>query len=973
MTKPIDGTTPSGREPEATTGTQELSWQSAMDVPKDGSPATPPADSMAAAPEGNGEKASIPEPGPVDFVLAGPPSSPTADDGPEKEEPGIEQTSAFGDKGKDADALWASLSKDAPEAPEASAVPGAPSGMEPDSKGKKEKAAKQKPAKTRVPSAGPFGGKSFGPVVPARPMMLDEEGNLVPTPATLTSRLFTALALIPIILPIVLFLAQVVFTLDTRALWYSDEVRYASAYKSMVDSGEWLVMHLNGAVYPDKPPLFFWFLHGLDEAAKAILPLVPFSITVTQNMLFFAGVAISGLLCLLATHALASLVGRVDRRTVLAADLVLLSGFFFAAMAHYLRMDLLFAAFITFSHVFLFHAWVRDKAPLLMVLGYLCAGAAVLVKGPLGLAFPLLAGLCFLIWQGRFLRFFKLDSLFGLVVGLAVPGVWLALAWMNAGDDFLNNILHKQILARALDTWHHAEPWYHYLITFPLIWLPWTLILLFLPWGRFLNKGMRDGIKTSRTKDGAGIAYLWCAFLPGAVLLSLVSIKLPVYCLPLFPPLAILCARAVLQMRPFASSCLQYTLAIILAVLGLALVLMPAAPGNYLPIPFVPRGVMVLGGVCLFFACVLGFLIKPRRGEGSILILALFAVAFAYPAWTVTAPSLDAFLSPKAQAEVIATYRDAGYVPATYKVYPGTYTYYAGPMRDCASWEEALAETEKSPKMILALRASFWDNLENKPAGFAEVNRQTIAERDYVLVARPPLGGEKSPAEGQPEAPAPDQTPEMTPPSEAAPVPEASPALAASPAEPAGAAAPETPEAAPAAEPAAETPDTAVPASEGAAQPEQGAAAQEGFRGLFAQNILREQAHTMNTRLCPGRRRRVPPPLEVSCGSSCAPSRKRWRRPGTPLCPVFCRRWNRPGTASLCSGGISPNWRSWPWFPRPIPTALCAAGWTAPIRGISARAWKPLCGPKLLRFPANCCPWGKPWPFPPKTRPFPIL
>ncbi|MCC8193904.1 MAG: hypothetical protein LIP28_04590, partial [Deltaproteobacteria bacterium] len=464
MTKPIDGTLPTAHEPEEKNGTRDISRQAAMDVtretPQEGSVASgPEADPVAGASGPSVAEASpaqAGEGGSVDFVLA--------------KDPEPIQTAAVPASGGDtrsADDLWAALAKDIP-APSGSEGPGSatavaspgtlqtdPAVPGPGVKGKKT----GKAPKTRAPSPGPFNGKALGPVVPARPMMRDEDGDVVPTPATVASRLFTVLALVPIVLPLVLFLVQVVFTLDTRALWYSDEVRYADAYRNMVDAGDWLVLHLNGALYPDKPPLFFWFLRGLDEAARAVQPFLPFSVTITDNTLFFAGVALSGLLCLLATHALASLVARVDRRTVLAADLVLISGFFFAALNHYLRMDLLFAAFITISHVFLFHAWVRNKAPLLMVLGYLFAGAAVLVKGPLGLAFPLLAGVCFLLWQGRITRFFKPDALFGLIVGVAVPGIWLVLAWMNAGDVFLDNILHKQILARALDTWHHAEPW----------------------------------------------------------------------------------------------------------------------------------------------------------------------------------------------------------------------------------------------------------------------------------------------------------------------------------------------------------------------------------------------------------------------------------------------------------------------------------------------------------------------------------
>src|SRR4030042_4017626 len=43
-------------------------------------------------------------------------------------------------------------------------------------------------------------------------------------------------------------------------LWNPDEPRYAQVAREMVNGGEWILMHFNGKVYGDKPPLFFWFI-----------------------------------------------------------------------------------------------------------------------------------------------------------------------------------------------------------------------------------------------------------------------------------------------------------------------------------------------------------------------------------------------------------------------------------------------------------------------------------------------------------------------------------------------------------------------------------------------------------------------------------------------------------------------------------------------------------------------------------------
>ena len=39
-------------------------------------------------------------------------------------------------------------------------------------------------------------------------------------------------------------------------LWNPDEPRYAQVTREMVNGGDWILMHFNGRVYEDKPPLF---------------------------------------------------------------------------------------------------------------------------------------------------------------------------------------------------------------------------------------------------------------------------------------------------------------------------------------------------------------------------------------------------------------------------------------------------------------------------------------------------------------------------------------------------------------------------------------------------------------------------------------------------------------------------------------------------------------------------------------------
>jgi 4-amino-4-deoxy-L-arabinose transferase-like glycosyltransferase len=46
--------------------------------------------------------------------------------------------------------------------------------------------------------------------------------------------------------------------LGNRLLWIPQEARNALIAREMWQGGQWLLPHVGGMVYPDKPPLLFW-------------------------------------------------------------------------------------------------------------------------------------------------------------------------------------------------------------------------------------------------------------------------------------------------------------------------------------------------------------------------------------------------------------------------------------------------------------------------------------------------------------------------------------------------------------------------------------------------------------------------------------------------------------------------------------------------------------------------------------------
>jgi 4-amino-4-deoxy-L-arabinose transferase-like glycosyltransferase len=543
------------------------------------------------------------------------------------------------------------------------------------------------------------------------PSSLKRLGGLTPS----TSLLLLAL----------LVAVQTVFTLDLRQLWFSDEVRHADALVNMLSSQDWkgwVVLELNGQIYPDKPPVYFWFLGLISMALGGV-----------STSVFFIATALSGLF-LLGMVLAASKTMLETRRTGLAAGLVLLSNPFFLALIHYSRMDLAFAGLITASHVLLFKALSQNRSFGAALGAFALAGAACLVKGPLGAGFPLITLLAYTLWTGRFARLFRLDMLAGLLVLAAIPGAWLTAAWFAAGQSFIDNILHTQIYARALDTWHHREPFWYYLAVLPAVFLPWTLVVFALPISRLFKKRFWSDMWQNR-KAHSPRTFLWTWLIAGFILISAVSIKIPVYLLPLLPPLALLTGNWLQTTTPRRRT--RVWLFMGLAFLGLAVV-HPLAGGQ------IPVEVPYFGFWLAALALALGSTLMLSMWishAGAIKGLMLMVVAWTLwalvGAWLV-APALDPVMSPAPQARLMSDYIEQGYAPVAYKVYDGIYAYHLGQDYPEVDTPGDMARfLESHDKVVVAARTKYWNRWEDRPQDFEIVDRQMMAGNEFLLAVRP--------------------------------------------------------------------------------------------------------------------------------------------------------------------------------------------------------------------------------------------
>ncbi|MDX2166243.1 MAG: glycosyltransferase family 39 protein [Deltaproteobacteria bacterium] len=316
------------------------------------------------------------------------------------------------------------------------------------------------------------------------------------------------------------------------ALLEPDEGRYAEIGREMVESGDWLTPRLNYVKYLEKPPLVYWatavsFLTFGSSELSARLPVV---------------------LSALATLALT---GWLARRlyggavALLAVALLALSPLF-GVLAVVLTLDMPLTAFMTAAMCAAWRALAppetdaaaRDASARRWVrVTYAATALAILVKGPV--AAVLLGAIVFVFalarGGGRGLLLWLDWRGFAVAAAIALP--WFVLVGLR-NPEFFHFFVVDQHLTRYTSTREHGEPPWFFLPVLPLALAPWGLALLFDP------GALRPAWDPRTWAPGTRFCALWAVVI--VAFFSLSASKLLTYVLPAMPPLAILCARAVL-------------------------------------------------------------------------------------------------------------------------------------------------------------------------------------------------------------------------------------------------------------------------------------------------------------------------------------------------------------------------------------------------------------------------------------------
>jgi 4-amino-4-deoxy-L-arabinose transferase-like glycosyltransferase len=309
--------------------------------------------------------------------------------------------------------------------------------------------------------------------------------------------------------------------LGFRDLWNPDEARYAEVAREMGTLGHWAVPYLNGELYGEKPPLFFWTIAfcgwvtgGLDETA-ARLPS-----------------ALSAIGCLLLVYRTAERL--FGRRAGWLAAAAFATCFKILWQGRFGQIDMMLTALVTLGVWFWVRAWTEER-PRLHLLFFLCAGLATLAKGPVGLLPPLLSIVAFLLLTRNTAELKRMRIGWGLLLWAAVVLAWLIPAGLAAGPDYLRQIVFRQNVTRYADPWHHFAPWYYYLTVVPGEFFPWSF---FLPTALVVARRRLGG------RERQGFLFCLCWMVVTLVFFSISPAKRSVYVLTMYPAMALMAGAA---------------------------------------------------------------------------------------------------------------------------------------------------------------------------------------------------------------------------------------------------------------------------------------------------------------------------------------------------------------------------------------------------------------------------------------------
>ncbi|MEO8343871.1 MAG: glycosyltransferase family 39 protein [Gallionella sp.] len=318
--------------------------------------------------------------------------------------------------------------------------------------------------------------------------------------------------------------------LEYRKLIKPDEGRYAEIPREMVVSGDWTTPRLNDLKYFEKPPLQYW----ATATAYTLFGEHHWTSRLWTALTGFAGI-------LLVWFAGMRLFGREAANY---AAILLGSSMLYVLMAHINTLDMGVTFFLTLGITGLLLGQTKTdtkKQRNWMLLAWAALALAVLSKGLMGLVLPGAALFIYAIVQRDFSVFKRMHWLPGLAVFLLITAPWFYLV-MKANPEFFQRFfIYEHYTRFTTKDLGRYQPWYYFIPILLAGMLPWTIVMF-----DSLLRTWRTSKLPDKTFNAARFLLVWAVFI--YLFFTVSGSKLPSYLLPMFPALALLMGKQLVEM-----------------------------------------------------------------------------------------------------------------------------------------------------------------------------------------------------------------------------------------------------------------------------------------------------------------------------------------------------------------------------------------------------------------------------------------
>jgi 4-amino-4-deoxy-L-arabinose transferase-like glycosyltransferase len=512
--------------------------------------------------------------------------------------------------------------------------------------------------------------------------------------------------------------ALVLLNLGGPSLWDIDEGKNAEAAREMMESGNWVIPTFNYQPRYEKPALLYW----LQIEAYQCFGVNEFAARFPS--------ALAALLTVLTTYEL----GRrmFGPGTGLLAGIILASSAGFNIAAHFANPDSLLNLCTLLAFACFWHSFAQDGRGWFVPAAVSC-GLAVLAKGPVGLALPLLVTCLFLL-SSRKLPILWDRRLFAGSLSFALTVLpWYAWVAADTKGKFLSSFLLRDNIDRFLSPMeHHGGPIFYYLAILVPGLAPWSVFLALAGWYS-VAEWKNDRLHSRASANGPFCSprslahqFLWCWIAVYLLFFSLAGTKLPNYILPVYAPLALLTGRVLERWRSGALRPPAWAINISLsglALLGLAAGLLLLACGGAIE-PALLRGRSIpglahwafLGALPVLGALGTWWCSTRENRQGSIVFLTSTAALFIGALIGAGSATVDAQKAPRALVqESGARQTEREIRVGCYQYFQPSLVFYCQREVRCLETEEQAREFLRCPLPVyLFMPAQLWDDLKRK-------------------------------------------------------------------------------------------------------------------------------------------------------------------------------------------------------------------------------------------------------------------